>query len=137
MPFQQEQNFVDGTIDALDFFLSTPARPYSPTGWTPEQVAAAHAAGQDEQVDWTNPCAAHLDRTRLGLAGHSLGARAVTVVQQCSDQAELWRTVPACTGRSFPIHAVVGWDGLNPGDDVTPVVPGMDQRADGVFFPPA
>ena len=60
-----------------------------------------------------------------------------TVVQQCSDQAELWRTVPACTGRSFPIHAVVGWDGLNPGDDVTPVVPGMDQRADGVFFPPA
>lgn len=136
VPFQQERNFVDGTVDALGFFLSTPDRPYVPTGWTPEQVAAARAAAEGEQVDWANPGAAHLDRGRLGLAGHSLGARAVTVVQQCSDLAELWRTVPACAGRSFPVRAVVGWDGLNPSGDVVPVVPGMDQRADGYFLSP-
>jgi hypothetical protein len=136
VPFQQEQNFVDGTVDVLGFFLSTPEKPYVPTGWTPEQVAAARAAADGEQVDWVNPAAAHLDRSRLGLAGHSLGARAVTVVQQCSDRGTAWRTVEACAGRSFPIQAVVAWDGLNPGEDVVPVVPAMDQRADGYFLSP-
>jgi hypothetical protein len=135
VPFQQEKNFVDGTVDALGFFLSTPSKPYVPTGWSAEQVKAARAAAQGEQVDWANPGAAHLDRTRLGIAGHSLGARAVSVVQQCSDASTVWKKTPACAGRSFPIKAVVGWDTLS-SEGVVPVVPGMDQSADGYFLSP-
>src|SRR5690606_35177998 len=82
---------------------------------------------------WANPLSAQLDRTRLALAGHSLGARAISVVQQCSSAAQLWRTLPVCTGRSFPIKAIVAWDSLS-ADGVTPVVPAMDQRADGYFL---
>ena len=134
-PFQQEPNFVDGTVDALRFFLSTPAKPYVPTGWSKADVAAAREAAEDERLDWTNPGHARLDREHLGIAGHSLGARAVSVVQQCSDRGDAWREVEACHGQSFPIKAVVGWDGLS-ATDITPVVPGMDQRADGYFLSP-
>ncbi len=106
-PSQQEANFVDGTVDALIWFLG------------PE-----------------NPLADVVDRDRIGLAGHSLGARAVSVVAQCSDVSDRWREVAACPG-PLPIRAVVGWDGLGAGGDVVPVVPGMDQRADGYFLNPA
>jgi dienelactone hydrolase len=132
-PFQQEANFVDGTVDALRYLLSTASDGYRPGGWTPAQVAAAKGAA-DSSLSWANPLAGTLDRTRIGLAGHSLGARAISVVQQCSDQAELWKKLPVCGGRSFPIRAVVAWDRLSP--DVIPVVPGMDQQADGYFLNP-
>jgi hypothetical protein len=36
VPFQQEANFVDGTVDALRFLYATPAAPYVPGGWTAE-----------------------------------------------------------------------------------------------------
>lgn len=133
-PFQQAPNFIDGTVDALRFLYATPAAPYVPGGWSPAQVAAAKAAG-DASLSWANPAAATLDRTRVALAGHSLGASAISIVQQCSDAADLWKRLPVCTGRSFPIKAVVAWDGLSA--DVTPVVPAMDQRADGYFLNPA
>jgi dienelactone hydrolase len=133
VPFQQAGNFIDGTVDALRFLLSGPTEPYVPGTWSPAEVARSQAAG-DRSLSWSNPFAAQLDRGRVALAGHSLGARAISVVQQCSDQAELWRTLRVCGGRSFPIRAVVAWDGL--ADDVTPVVPAMDQRADGYFFTP-
>lgn len=134
VPFQQEANFVDGTVDALRFLYATTAQPYVPGGWTPEQVGAARSAG-DGSLAWVNPLAGTLDRSRLALAGHSLGARAISVVQQCSRAAELWPTLPVCTGRSFPIKAVVAWDGLS-ATGVTPVVPAMDQQADGYFLNP-
>lgn len=133
-PFQQEANFVDGTVDALRFLYSTPADPYVPGGWTDGDVAAARSAA-DGTLAWANPLAAQLDRIRLALAGHSLGARAISVVQQCAGAADLWRSLPVCTGRSFPIKAVVAWDGLS-ASGVTPVVPAMDQRADGYFLNP-
>lgn len=133
-PFQQEANFVDGTVDALRFLLSTAAAPYAPGGWTAAQVAAQRAQG-DRSLAWSNPLAATLDPTRVGLAGHSLGARAISVVQQCSDEAELWRRLPVCGGRSFPIRVVVAWDRLSDAS-VTPVVPAMDQQADGYFLQP-
>jgi dienelactone hydrolase len=133
-PFQQEANFVDGTVDALRFLYATAAEPYVPGGWTAAQVAAAQAAG-DGSLSWVNPLAGVLDRTRLALAGHSLGARAVSVVQQCAASGTLWRTLPLCTGRAFPIKAVVGWDGLS-ASGVVPLVPGMDQTGDGYFLTP-
>ena len=134
-PAQQQPVFVDGTIDALRFFLSTPDHPYTPVGWTAADVIAAKAGrGPAEQIDFVNPGYGVLDGSRIGIAGHSLGATAVSVVQQCSDQGEVWRTVAACQGQSYPIRTVIGFDALS--DTVTPVVPGMDQEADGYFLNP-
>jgi dienelactone hydrolase len=133
VPFQQEANFVDGTVDARRFLLSTTAAGYVPGGWSAAQVQAARVQG--DSLSWSNPAAPVLDPTRVGLAGHSLGARAISVVQQCSDASTLWTTLPVCTGRSFPIRAVVAWDRLSD-QGVTPVVPSMDQEADGYFLVP-
>ena len=67
VPFQQGYNFFQGTIDALNWLKSS-----------------------------DNPHRAALDASRIGLAGHSLGASAVSHVAQC-----------------YPgIKAVVGWDNL-------------------------
>jgi len=136
VPSQLETNFTEGTIDALRFFLSTPDAEYRPVGVSEAEVAAAKstAAADTEHLDWVNPGYGVLDRTRLGIAGHSLGGTAVSRVQQCADAAELWRTVGLCAGQSFPIKAVVGWDSLR--SDVAPVVPGMNQQADGYFLNP-
>lgn len=136
VPSQQDFNFHEGTIDALRFFLSTPGDPYTPQGWSPGDVNAAKAAADGEQVDWVNPGWGPLDRERLGIAGHSLGAGAVSAVQQCSDESTLWQTLELCGGRSFPIRAVVGWDALSGSEDITPVVPAMSQESDGYFLFP-
>ncbi|MEY2568736.1 MAG: hypothetical protein QOE35_3265 [Actinomycetota bacterium] len=135
VPAQQQPNFVDGTIDAIRFFLSTPDEPYRPVGWTEADAAAAAAGrGTTEQIDFSNPGASVLDRTNIGIAGHSLGATAVSVVQQCSDEGTVWQTVADCHGQSYPIRAVIGFDALT--SSVTPVVPGMNQQADGYFLNP-
>ena len=134
-PSQQQPNFVDGTVDAIRFLLSTPDQPYRPVGWTEADVAAAEAGrGPTEQIDWVNPGWGVLDRANLGIAGHSLGGTAVSIVQQCSDEGDAWRTVAECHGRSYPIRAVIGFDSLR--SDVIPVVPGMNQQADGYFLNP-
>ncbi|MGH7855909.1 MAG: alpha/beta hydrolase family protein, partial [Candidatus Binatia bacterium] len=137
VPFQQAPNFDQGTIDALRFLFSTPAEPYSPTGWSAEDVAAARAAAGGEQLDWFNPQWASLDRDNVGIAGHSLGAGSVSRVQQCSryDSPFGDQDLPSvCDGQKFPIRAVVAWDALSA--NVTPVVPAMDQKADGYFLFP-
>jgi hypothetical protein len=76
-----------------------------------------------------------LDRGSLGLAGHSNGAFASTVLQQCSDEADLWTELEICGGRSYPIRAVVAWDRLQSSTGpVEAVVPAMDQRADYMWY---
>ncbi|MGH9184690.1 MAG: hypothetical protein ACRD0U_02565, partial [Acidimicrobiales bacterium] len=40
VPFQQEANFVDGTVAAIRFLLSTEAAPYLPVGWSPADADA-------------------------------------------------------------------------------------------------
>ena len=134
VPSQQDANFYDGTVDAIRYFLSTPDNPYVPVGWSAADVAAATSAMTNEAIDWVNPGAGVLDRDNLGIAGHSLGASAVSNVQQCSDQGDLWQTLPLCAGQSYPIRAVVAWDALSGG--VTPVVPAMSQESDGYFLFP-
>ncbi|MFL5843369.1 MAG: alpha/beta hydrolase [Solirubrobacteraceae bacterium] len=69
VPFQQAYNFYQGTEDALNFFFSA-----------------------------ANPGRADLDADRVGLAGHSLGASAVSEVGQCDPR----------------VHAIVAWDNLAP-----------------------
>jgi dienelactone hydrolase len=91
VPFQQAANFIEGTEDALDFFLSG-----------------------------DNPLRGLVDDRRIGLAGHSLGASAVTEVGN----------------RDARVSAVVGWDNANLPADVEPRVPTMGQNAE-VFFGPS
>lgn len=127
--FQDNLNFQHAKIDALRFFLSTPQEPYVPLGWSAEEVAAAD--GNAEHLEWVSPAAGVLDRDNIGIAGHSNGAFASTVIQQCSDEADLWRDLEICGGRSYPIRAVVAWDRLEHSSvPYVPVVPAMDQRAD-------
>lgn len=135
-PFQQAPNFVDGTVDALLFLLSDSAAPYVPGTWTDGDVATHRASAAGRGLAWANPLTHVLDADNVGIVGHSLGAGAVSTVQQCSDRADRWMDVPTCLGRSFPIRAVVGWDRLSGGGDIVPVVPGMDQQADGYFINP-
>ena len=132
-PFQQAPNFIDGTVDAIRFMLSSTTAPYVPGGWSDAQAAIVRHS--DDSLQWVNPIAPTVDPANLGLAGHSLGAAAISVVQQCSDRATLWKTLPVCAGRSYPIHAVVAWDGLA-STGIVPVVPAMNQQADGYFLNP-
>ncbi|MCW2606501.1 MAG: hypothetical protein JWO60_1194 [Frankiales bacterium] len=76
VPYQQSYNFFQGAEDSLSFFLS---RPGAPSGGS------------------TNPYATDLDRSRVGLAGHSLGAAAVSVVGQCDNR----------------VKTIVAWDNLD------------------------
>jgi dienelactone hydrolase len=69
VPFQQDYNFYQGTEDALNFFFSE-----------------------------KNPGRGDLDAGRVGIAGHSLGASAVSDVGQCDPR----------------VKAIVAWDNLAP-----------------------
>lgn len=109
VPFQQTANFVLGTEDAIDFFVSTPAKPYP------------NPASDGASPDRFNPFWRSFDRsrdprpatkgrtTRLAIIGHSLGARAVSEVQ----------------GTDRRVATVVALDKLFAGDGSTaPSVPG-------------
>ena len=142
VPAQQNANFDQGTIDALEFFLSTPSSLYTPPGWSGLDVAKARqeSSANSEAVDWVNPIWDQLDRARVGLAGHSLGAYAVSEVQQCADPKAVLH-LPICDGRTFPIKAAVAWDALSTppnsnGYPFTPAVPAMSLQADGYFMNP-
>jgi hypothetical protein len=131
--FQDNMNFQRAKIDALRFFLSTGDEPYVPLGWSADDVEAATNRG--ERLDFVNPAWGVLDREHIGIAGHSNGAFASTVVQQCSDEAELWRELEICGGRSYPIRGVVAWDRLqSTTGGVEAVIPAMDQRADYMWY---
>jgi dienelactone hydrolase len=75
VPYQQDLNFFQGAEDSLSFFLSTKRA----------RFGGSH-----------NPWFSDLDRRRIGLAGHSLGARAVSHVGQCDNR----------------VKAIVAWDNL-------------------------
>ena len=88
VPAQQTANFVYGTEDAIDFFLSTPDAPY------------ANPSAGSAPVDAFNPLWEQFDRspdpasvtpgrtTRLALVGHSLGALAVSYVQAVDERVQ-------------------------------------------------
>jgi hypothetical protein len=88
VPFQQSSNFVYGTIDALDFFTSTPSKPYK------------NPNGSDQPVNAFNPLWNLWDHspdkrsvtpgrtTRIAIIGHSLGASAVSQVQGTDPRVE-------------------------------------------------
>jgi hypothetical protein len=129
VPFQQTSNFVYGTQDAIDFFLSTPSEPY-------ENPAAGGAA-----VDGFNPVWESFDRspdpatvtpgrtTRLAVIGHSLGALAVSYLQGVDDRIQ---TVVALDKLSTKASIRGGeeFDALGP---LTPVVPALGLQSEYGF----
>lgn len=119
--------FWEGLVDAIDFFRSTPDTPY------PHNLSCADSYGTETTT--FNPQHAVLDRDRLGIAGHSLGATGVSVVQSYGAVgAEPW---PGQLDASNPVKVAVGWDSLNApnsGDGETPAVvpnvPSMGQTSE-------
>jgi dienelactone hydrolase len=91
--------FYDGTIDALNFFLSTPKRPYQPVPSC--ETGTSHAAKQNRRVAaglnaGYNPFWRMLNPNRIGLAGHSFGAAGVSYEGQKDPR----------------VSAIVAWDNL-------------------------
>src|SRR3954447_22112529 len=126
VPFQQPSNFVYGTVNALDFFTSTPDHPYK------------NPASDDvtTTVNKFNPLWKLFDRTpdkrtvtpgrttRIAIIGHSLGASAVSQVQ----------------GTDSRVATVVALDKLQgPGDNgvttntAKPVVPALAVQSEYGF----
>jgi hypothetical protein len=132
-PFRQPANpqdgasFNDGTVDALRFLLSTPEAPYVPVGMEAHPEAAGVVAH--------NPAWEAVDPSRLALIGHSLGASAVSVVQQCTNAygtALPAEQLPsACAGQHFPIRAIVAYDSLSA--PAHRLVPAFDHKGDDYF----
>lgn len=125
VPSQQLANFELGTVDALDFFVSTPDSPY------------ANPSSSDVDVDRHNPYWRLWDRrpdprpetpgriTRLALVGHSMGAAAVSKVQ----------TYDARVAAVVALDKLTGPDGPAPfeGLDNAPVVPALGLQAEYGF----
>ena len=77
--------FYDGTEDALNFFLSTPSRPYEPVPSC--NSGTSHDAKQVSRVARHldaayNPMFSLLDSSEVGLVGHSYGAAGVSYIAQ-------------------------------------------------------
>lgn len=128
VPFQQTSNFVYGTEDAIDFFLSTPGAPYK------------NPSAGSAKVNRYNPLWQLFDRspdtrtvtpgrtTRLAIVGHSLGALAVSYVQGVDKRVEAvvaldkLSTTAAVSGPSF--------DAQGP---LVPRVPGLGVQSEYGF----
>jgi hypothetical protein len=94
--------FWEGLVNVVDFFRSSPVAPY-PHNLTCEGSYAT-------AVTAFNPFHDRIDRERLGLAGHSLGATGVSVVQSYGGAgAEPW---PGLLDAENPVDVVVAWDSL-------------------------
>lgn len=117
--------FATNLIDAIDFARSTPDAPYEGNGDDPRATTPF------------NPLWDRVDRERVAIVGHSLGARGVSVVQGI----EPW---PG-TGEDNPVDVAVAWDNLAlsegaageglAGYPLVPRVPAMGQSADYFLTP--
>jgi dienelactone hydrolase len=99
--------FFDGTEDAINFFLSTPASTYVPVPSC--SSGTSHAAKQNARVaqgldNAYNPFWSVLDAGRIGLAGHSYGAAGVSYIGQWDPR----------------VKALVAWDNLAQPDPNAP-----------------
>lgn len=111
--------FWDGTVDAVDFFHSTPDVAYPHNEACAASVNPLYAL---PNATANNPFHDLLDRDRLGLAGHSLGGTGVSTVQSYDP----WPG--AIGGPANPVDVIVAWDSLNAG--FTPRVPAMGQTSE-------
>src|SRR3954447_8795909 len=120
--------FFDGTVDALNFFYSTPGQPYVPesscstgTSHAPKQARRV-AAGLNAAY---NPYWQRFDRKRVGLAGHSYGAAGVSYVGQLDARV---KAIVAWDNLSQPSPGMGGGRSFPPGEEGCPAHP--EQRVD-------
>ena len=128
---QDPNAFIDGARDSLEFFLSTPDHRYVPR---PSRTSGTvHSDKQDDRVARGlnaafNPMWDLVDPRRIGLAGHSLGAYAVSDVGS----------------RDARVDAIVAWDNLAIGGGemfgqavppIEPRVPALGMAADYSLTP--
>jgi len=119
--------FWEGLVNVIDFFRSSPVAPYPHNATCAGTYATA--------VTDFNPFHDRIDRDRLGIAGHSLGATGVSVVQSYgAEGAERW---PGLLDRQNPVKVVVAWDSLRTPSAasgstpaVVPRVPAMGQTSE-------
>lgn len=117
--------FWTGLVNVIDFFRSNPVTPY------PHNVACAGT--YPTQVTAFNPFHDRIDLNRLGIAGHSLGATGVSVVQGYgAPGADPW---PGKIDAQNPVKVAVAWDGLSTGGGMgapmtKPRVPAMSQNSE-------
>lgn len=107
--------FFGGLVNAIDFFRSSPALPY------PHNVTCAGTYATP--VTDFNPYYEAQDRSRLGIAGHSLGAGGVSAVQGYDP----W---PGKLDANNPVNVIVAWDSLNAGSAGKARVPAMGQTSE-------
>ncbi len=122
--------FRRNLIDAIDFLYSSPQAPYVHN--LPGSPGYEGDGGEAATTPF-NPVHALLDRDRLGIAGHSLGATGVSVVQG----EQPW---PGTAMADNPVDVLVAWDNLSlsgslDGVDVVPRVPAMGQSGDYFLAP--
>ena len=123
VPAQQPTVFTNDLANAIDFFHSTAAKPYSP------RKPAAAQRQQDElqagDASAQNPLSLLRNRGKLGIVGHSLGAYSVSYMQGVDER----------------VDAVVAWDNLGsttttPGSQpLKPRVPALGMSADYFLTP--
>lgn len=124
VPAQQPSNFVDGTEEALDFMLSTEADPYVPRDSCTS--GTSHADKQERRVAdglnaAFNPFSELVDDDRIGVAGQSLGAAAVSFAGQKDPR----------------VDAIVGWDNLRGAEKLSDCASAPDTRTDAPITKPA
>lgn len=123
--FQQGSNFNpsvfwEGLVNVIDFFRSTPVAPY------PHNLSCAGT--RPTEVAPFNPQHDVLDRERLGIVGHSLGASGVSRVQAYgAPGAEPW---PGILDAHNPVDVIVAWDSLGGGEGIVPRVPAMGHTSE-------
>ncbi|MEQ1439017.1 hypothetical protein AAG565_06620 [Fontimonas sp. SYSU GA230001] len=121
--------FWDGLVDAIDFFRSSSVQPY------PHNLSCAGT--YPTTMTAFNPHIARIDPARLGIAGHSLGAAGVSVVQGYGAAgADPW---PGQIDAHNPVKVAVAWDGLASASGggygggtptIVPRVPAMGQTSE-------
>jgi dienelactone hydrolase len=124
VPAQQPSNFVDGTEEALDFMLSTESDPYVPR--VSCTTGTSHADKQERRVEDGlnapfNPAWELVDPDRVGVAGQSLGAAAVSFVGQKDPR----------------VDAIVAWDNLRGAGKLSDCASAPDTRTDASITKPA
>jgi hypothetical protein len=117
--------FWEGLVDAIDFFRSSSVQPY------PHNVTCA--GSYPTETTPFNPHINRIDPTRLGIAGHSLGATGISVVQGYGAAgADPW---PGLIDAENPVDVAVGWDSLRAGGAMgspaaVPRVPAMGHSSE-------
>ena len=117
--------FWTGFVNAIDFFRSSAVAPY------PHNISCAGT--YPTTVTAYNPIVDRIDPDRLGIAGHSLGAQGVSVVQGYgAPGADPW---PGKLDAGNPVKVAVAWDALSaPSSSSSPKfgirVPAMGQSSE-------